>query len=121
MGLIESARSADRRQARERHGELRGVVLLVVETALEEIDVGLHVEVAVATEIEQDAARLAVLPAAQGLVDGALDGMIGLRRRHDALGAGEGDAGLEALELPVGARFDQLELLQVGVRLYNGV
>ncbi len=68
---------------------------------------------AVAAQVEQDRAGGAFLLAAQRFVDRTLDGVVGLRRRHDALGAGEGDAGLEALELVVGARLDQPELLQV--------
>ena len=46
--------------------------------------------------------------AAQRLVDAGADGVGGLRRRNDALGAGEHDAGLEGGQLRHGHRLDQL-------------
>ena len=52
----------------------------------------------------------ALLLAAQRLVDGAAHRVVGLRRRHDALGAGELHAGLEAGDLVVGAGLDQAQL-----------
>ena len=52
------------RQSRERHRELRFVVVLILQLAGEVVDVGLHVEVTVPAEIEQDRAPFPFLPAA---------------------------------------------------------
>jgi hypothetical protein len=57
--------------------------------------------VAVAAEVEQDGLGLAGLAALLGLVDGGAHRVVGLRRRQDALGLGELDAGVEALQLVV--------------------
>ena len=58
--------------------------------------------------------RLALLAAPQRLVDRRPHGVVRLGRRHDALGAGELHARLEARRLVVGARLDQAELLAGG-------
>ena len=73
--------------------------------------VGLHVEMAVARQIEQDRRRLAFLARLQRLVDRRPDRMVRFRRRHDSLGAREHHARLEARVLVIGARLDQAELL----------
>ena len=57
--------------------------------------------------------RLAGLLGLQRLVDRALDRMVRLGRRQDALDAGEVDPGLEALDLVVRDRLDQAEVQQV--------
>src|SRR5450756_395829 len=49
----------DRWQPRERLRQLGLVVLKILQLAAEVVEVGLHVEVAVAAQIEQDGARLA--------------------------------------------------------------
>src|SRR5689334_12013967 len=74
----------DARQAGKRHGELLLVVVLVDQLALEVVDVGLHVEVAVARHVEHDGFGLAFLLTAQRLVDRAAHRVRRLRRRHDA-------------------------------------
>ena len=51
-----SSRRLDRGQPRERHRELRFVIRLVRELAREVVDIGLHVEVAVAAQVEEDRA-----------------------------------------------------------------
>ena len=43
-----------RRQSGQRHGDLLGRVLVVLQLARLVIDVGLHVEMAVAGEVEED-------------------------------------------------------------------
>ena len=68
---------------------------------------------AVAAEVEQDGLGAALALAAQRLLDRALDGVGGLGRRHDALGAREQHAGGEAFALGVGAGLDQAQLLEV--------
>jgi hypothetical protein len=102
-----------RGQAAQGRGELLGVVGDVLQAAGEVVVVRLHVEVAVAAQVEQDDLRDALLAAAHGLVDRAAHRVVGLGRRHDPLRAGECDARLEAHRLRVGARLDDPELLQV--------
>lgn len=67
----------------------------------------------VATEVEQDGLALAFALAAQGLLDGAFDRMVGFGRRHDALCARKGHASLKALTLGVGGGLHQAQLLAV--------
>ena len=76
-------------QAGQRHRQLILAIALIAQLACKVVAVGRHVEVAVAAQIEQDHLALALRLAAQGLDDGALDGMVGLGRGHDALGPGE--------------------------------
>ena len=66
-----------------------------------------------AAQAEEDGFALAFALAAQGFLDGALDGVVGFRRRHDAFAAREQHAGLEALVLRVGHGFHQAQLLGV--------
>src|SRR5471030_1829630 len=100
--MIGAGLSGNARQAHERHGQFLLVVVPVDEFALVVVDVGLHIEMAVAGKVEQDRLFLAFLLAAQRLVDGATHRVIGLRRRHDAFAACELDASLEARLLMVG-------------------
>ena len=60
---------------------------MILQLAGEVIDVRLHVEVAVAAQVEQNGARLAFLLAAQRLVDRAAHRVVGFGRGHDAFGA----------------------------------
>ncbi len=69
---------------------------------------------AVARQVEQDGLGLALGLAAQRFVDRAAHRMGRFRRRHDALGAGELHASLEALHLMIGLGLDQAEF--IGVR-----
>ena len=68
---------------------------------------------AVAAQVEEDRARHPFLLAAQRFLDGAQHRVVGLRRGHDAFGARELHACLEAPGLGVGARLDQPEFLHV--------
>ena len=81
--------------------------------AAEVVIVGPQIEVAVAAEVDEDGAADALLLAALRLLDGGSDGVVGLRRGDDALGAGEKHASLEALHLVVGARLDELVFEQL--------
>src|SRR6185437_9554613 len=103
----------DFRQVRQRGFERLRVVVLVIELAGEIVAVGLHVEMAVAGEVEEDRRRLALLPRLQGLVDRRADRMVRFRGRHDALLAREHDPRLEAWGLVIGAGLDQPQLYQV--------
>ena len=84
------------RQFRKRGVERRLVQVAILKLAGEIIGVGLHVEVAVAGQIEQDRARRALLLALKRFIDCGAYRVIGFRRWHDAFAAGEHDAGLEA-------------------------
>src|SRR5262249_33371923 len=104
----------DARKPRQRHGKLLFVVVLVDKFAFEVVDIGLHVEMPVTREIEEDRLFLALLLAAQRLVDGAPYRVRGLRSRHNALTSRKFYTGLETGELMVSARFDQAEFVNVG-------
>ena len=80
---------------RLRHG--RGRVVVILQIALQVAVVGRHVEVTVAAQVEGDDLLLAALLASQRLFDGHGDGVGGLRRGDDALGAQEGQPGSPAL------------------------
>src|ERR1700733_11934802 len=114
IALLRFARNDELRrdagQAGERHGELAFVIVLVDQLAFEIGDIGAHVEMAVAGHVEQNDLGLALFLAAQCLVDGATHRMRRLRRRYDALAAGELHAGVEAGFLVIGARLDQAEI-----------
>src|SRR5450755_982121 len=99
--MIGAGSSGDARQARERRGQFLLVVVPVDQLALEVVDIGLHIEMAVAGQVEQDRLFLAFLLAAQRLVDGAAHRVVGLRRRHDALATRKLDAGFKASLLMV--------------------
>src|SRR3990172_1531499 len=77
------------RYPRHRLLDLLRRVGVVLQLAGEVLVVGGEVEVAVAAEVEQDHPPLARLAGGQRLVDGGADGVGGLRRRQDALSAGE--------------------------------
>ena len=68
---------------------------------------------AVTAQIKYDALRLAALLAAQRLVDGSLDDVVGLRCRHNPLRARKLHPRFKALQLVVGARFDIAALQDV--------
>ena len=72
------------------------IQVAIIKFAGQIIVVCLHVEVAVAGQVEQDRARLALLLAFKRFIDGSAYGVIGFRRRHDTFASGEHDAGLEA-------------------------
>src|SRR5690349_5261991 len=89
-----ASRRLDARQAGERHGELALVIVEVFQLAGVVVDVGQHIEMAVAAEVEEDRLALAGVAAPDWLVHGCLDGVVRFRSRQNALGAGEADAGL---------------------------
>src|SRR4030042_2787189 len=82
---------------------LVGGVGVVLELAGEESLVGGQVEKTVTAEVEEDDALLAGLAGGEGLVDGAADGVGGLRGGDDAFGSGELDGGLGGGVLVEGA------------------
>src|SRR6516165_9935153 len=92
--------------------KLRLVIGMVDQPSRMVVDIGLHVEMAVAAKVEQDCTPNALSFAAQGFVDRAADGMVGLRSWQDTLGAGELNARLEAGVLRKRAGFDEPEFLQ---------
>src|SRR4051812_30372655 len=98
---------SDLRQAIEAALELALVVRNVLQLAAEIVHVRLHVEMAVAAQIEQDGLGLALALATQRLVERALDHVVGFGRRQDTLDARELDPGLEHLELVVCLGLDQ--------------
>src|SRR5690606_16002226 len=73
----------DARQTGECHGEFALVVRRVAELAGEVVGVGLHVEMAVPAQVEEDRTRLALFTAAHGLVNRFLHGVVGFGCRHD--------------------------------------
>jgi len=89
-------RSMEVRKGRDLVGEL-GVDHL----ARVELLVGGHVEVAVATQVEEDDRRGAGGLGLERLLDRALHRVVGLWRGQDALMLGKQHAGLEALRLLV--------------------
>src|SRR5215471_15174811 len=91
------------RQIGERLVEFGFVIGAILEFPCVEIDIGLHVEVAVTAKVEKDCARNAFRLATQGLLNRPAHRVIGLRRRQDALGAGKLKTRLEATRLRVGA------------------
>ena len=86
----------------QRAGDLGLRQLVVLEAVVQVVVVGGHVEVAVAGQVEQDHLLVAGLVGPLGRVDRALDGVRGLGRRDDALGAGERDRRGEHVVLAVG-------------------
>src|ERR1039457_6241385 len=87
----------DRRQTGQSHGDLLVGILVVLQFAGRVIDVGLHVEVPVTAEIEQDDARDTLLLALERFCQRTGNGVIGLGRGDDALGAAEPDTRGEGL------------------------
>ena len=69
-----------RGQTGQCHGNFRFIVLLINQLAIHVVAIRLHVEVAMATEIEQDGLASAFFLTLERLVDGGFDGMVGLRR-----------------------------------------
>ena len=102
--------SPNRRQACERHGDFFRRILVVFQFAGLVVDVGLHVEVTMAAEVEENGARLAFRFGFEGLADGFGDGVVGFGRGHDAFGAGKLNAGSECIELLHGGGFGQAEI-----------
>ncbi len=86
---------------------------MVVEFTGEVVRVGLHVEVTVSAQVEENVLALAFLLAAQRLVDRSADRVVGFGRGQDAFSAGKHHSGLKAGELWIGLRFDQPQLLEV--------
>ena len=74
----------------------------VLELAGEIVAVSLHVEMAVAAEVEQDRRRLALFARLQRLVDRRADRVGRFRGRHDALRRANMNARLEARVLVIG-------------------
>src|SRR5918999_3804880 len=95
------------------HGDLGDALHAALDVLLAELDlgevagqvvvVGLHVEVAVAAQVEHDHSLLAGLLRRHRLVDRRADGVVRLGRRDDPLRPGELHACLEHLVLRVGA------------------
>ena len=83
-------------------------IFVILQLAGEEAVVGGHVEVAVAGQAEEDGLGLAGRLAAERLVNRGADGVAGLRRRDDAFGAGELDAGFKGRHLRHSDGFQQL-------------
>src|SRR3984957_13806532 len=98
---------------RKRVFESLRFVILIDELAREIVGIGLHVEMPVAAQIEQDGRRFPFLPRFQRFIDRRADRMGCFRGRHDAFRAGELNARLEARVLVVSPRLDQPELLAV--------
>ena len=103
----------DARQARQRHRKFLFIVVLVDKFAFEEADVGLHIEMAVTGEVEENGLLFALFLAAQSFIDRAAYRVIGFRRRHDAFAARKFDTSFKAGLLMVCARLDQSELVNV--------
>ena len=80
---------------------------VVLQVPGEELLVRGHVAQSVAAEAEDDALLLVRLAAAEGLADGAADGVRGFRGGNDSLGGGEQLGRLETLGLMEGRRADQ--------------
>ena len=67
----------------------------------------MHVEVAMAAEIEENRPLVALFLGAQGLRDGRGDGVVGLRRGNDSLRAGKLNSGGKRIQLLHGCGFGQ--------------
>src|SRR5438552_12904451 len=89
----------DLRHAPQRLRDLRGRVLVVLKLAAEVGLVRAQIEMAVAGEVEKNRLTLAVALASKRLVDRDADGVRGLGRRDDALGARELHRRLEGGQL----------------------
>src|SRR6185437_16374589 len=95
------SRDRDPREAGQTIGQRRFLELDLWKAPRQEVVVGLHVEVPVSAEVEQDDLRLAGLPRTDRLVDHRPDGVIRLRGRHDPLSPSELYARVEHLVLRV--------------------
>src|ERR1035438_6513222 len=89
------------------------IVWLILKLTGEIGDVGAHVEVPMAGQVEQNGFSLALPLAPQGLVDRRFDRMRGFRRRYNAFATGELHRGGKAFKLCIGTRLDQPQLLDV--------
>ena len=83
----------------KRGAQLGLVIGMVGELPRTVVHIGLHIEMAVAAQVEQYRAPNALGFAAQRFVDRAAHSVVGLGSRQDALGAGELYACLEAAVL----------------------
>src|SRR4030095_7135734 len=93
------SRDRDPGEAGQTVGQRRFLELDLRKAPREEVVVGLHVEVPVSAQVEQDDLRLAGLPRIDRLVDYGPDGVVGLRSRHDPLSPSELYARVEHLVL----------------------
>jgi hypothetical protein len=82
-------------------GQRRFLELDLREAPRQEVVVGLHVEVPVSAQVEQDDLRLAGVPRSDRLVDHRSDGVVRLRGRHNPLSPSELHARVERLVLCV--------------------
>src|SRR5215469_1309289 len=71
----------------QRRPQLSLIVRIITELAGLVIDIGLHVEVAMAAEVKKDRPRGAFRLAAQRLFDGAAHRVVGFGRRQDPFDA----------------------------------
>src|SRR5437868_5501341 len=85
------ARLLNGRKAGQRHRDLLGRVVVVLQLAGLVVDVRLHVEVAMPAEIEENRLRRAFLFRLQRLADRTRHRVIGFGRGNDAFGARELD------------------------------
>src|SRR5271166_5973527 len=91
----------------QRCPQLSLVISIIMELAGLVVDIGLHVEVAVAAEVKKDRPCGALRLAAQRLFDGAAHGVVGFGRRQDSFDARKLNSSFKAARLRQGARFDQ--------------
>src|SRR6516162_1795417 len=96
----------------QRCPQLSLVVSIITELASLVIDIGLHVEVAMAAEVKKDRPRGAFGLAAHRLPYGTAHRGVGLARRQDSFDARKLNSSFKAARLRQGARFDQPEFLQ---------
>ena len=96
----------DSRKSSQSHCQFFLRIALISELAREIVGIGLHVEMAVTAQIEQDGASSPRLLAFERFVDGAAHRVGGFGGRHDALGAGELAAALVQRDGVGGAALD---------------
>src|SRR5664279_1141982 len=89
------------RQMRERLANFLFRILVVNQLVSKIPFVGRHVEITVTAEVKEDCLFLALFLRLEGLVDGAADRMRSLGRNNDSFGLGEGDRGVETLQLGI--------------------
>lgn len=81
----EFPRLRNRGQTRERHGYFFRWILVILKLAGLVVDIGLHVEVAMATEIEENRTRLSFGFGLESLANCLSNGVIGFGSRNDTL------------------------------------
>ena len=105
--------SGDRGQAGERHGDLRFIVGVIFKFSGVVVGICLHIEIPMPAQVKENGAGYPFLFTLHGLSDCTFDGMVGLRRRHDAFGARECHAGIKALGLGISGWCDLTQIDQL--------